>query len=388
MKRATFSGYERSEGVGIRNHVLVLPTVICSSMTATSVANRVQGAVAIYNQDGCGQAGKDLERVASTLIGFGRNVNVSSVLVIALGCEALPFQRVADEIAGTGKATELLVIQDERGTTRCIEKGIKIARRMSRLARAEKRRRFDVSELVVGVECGGSDWTSGLASNPAVGRVADRIVNGGGRAIFSETPEILGAEHILVKRVARSSEAEKLLRMVENVERRAKSLGVDLRGTQPTPGNIAGGITTIEEKSLGAIHKAGNTQIRAALEYASRIPRESGLYFMDTPGHDIESVTGMVAGGANLILFTTGRGTPTGNAVAPVIKVTGNSETFTKMRDNIDLNVGTIVEGKETLDEAASRILSHVLKVASGRLSKAELLRHWEFAMHMMSPSF
>ncbi len=387
MERNTFAGYERRDGVGTRNYVLVLPTVVCSSETTTAIARKIPGAVSVYNQHGCGQVGPDLEVVTSTLIGLGRNSNVTSVLVVALGCEAVPFQRVADQIADAGKTVELLVIQDEGGTPKTVKKGLEITRKLTRIARKEKRRKFPISELLVGIECGGSDWTSGVASNPAVGQAVDRVVEEGGRAVFSETAEIMGAEHLLAKRTT-PKEAQNLLRMVRQVEDRARSMGVDLRGGQPSPGNMEGGITTIEEKSLGAIHKGGTSPIRGVLEYAAQIPRESGLYFMDTPGHDIESETGMVAGGAHLVVFTTGRGSPTGYPLAPVLKVTGNSETFVKMKDNMDINVGTIIDGEENLHEAGRRIYERIVSTASGKATKAELLGQREFGMYRLSSSF
>jgi altronate dehydratase large subunit len=198
----------------------------------------------------------------------------------------------------------------------------------------------------------------------------------------------MGAEHILARRMVRSEDAQRLVNMVEKVESRAKLMGVDLRGGNPSPGNIVGGITTIEEKSLGAIYKAGTGQIKGVLGYADEIPKESGLYFMDSPGQDVESLTGMVASGANVIIFTTGRGTPVGFPVAPVIKVTGNSETYMKMKDNIDLNVGTIIEGGETLEKAGTRIFQKILRTASGRLTKAEQLGQAEFAIYRLSSSF
>ena len=387
MERNTFAGYERRDGVGTRNYVLVLPTVVCSSETTTAIARKIPGAVSVYNQHGCGQVGPDLEVVTSTLIGLGRNSNVTSVLVVALGCEAVPFQRVADQIADAGKTVELLVIQDEGGTPKTVKKGLEITRKLTRIARKEKRRKFPISELLVGIECGGSDWTSGVASNPAVGQAVDRVVEEGGRAVFSETAEIMGAEHLLAKRTT-PKEAQNIFRMVRQVEDRARSMGVDLRGGQPSPGNMEGGITTIEEKSLGAIHKGGTSPIRGVLEYAAQIPRESGLYFMDTPGHDIESETGMVAGGAHLVVFTTGRGSPTGYPLAPVLKVTGNSETFVKMKDNMDINVGTIIDGEENLHEAGRRIYERIVSTASGKTTKAELLGQREFGMYRLSSSF
>jgi len=383
-----FLGFRRLDGsVGLRNHVLVLPTSICSSGTAASISEKVSGAVALYNQCGCCQIGEDIKLTTKTLVGFGKNPNVAAVLVVALGCEEVTYQKVADEIAETKKPVELLVIQDVGGTAKTIERGVSIASRMAKEVSSVEREATRLSELVVALECGGSDWTSGVISNPIVGAMVDRLISAGGTAVFSETTEIIGAEHLLAKRTRNRQVAKKLLRAVARVERRVKQAGVDLREAQPTPGNIAGGLTTIEEKSLGAICKAGKQRLEDVLEYADEIPRTGGLFFMDTPGQDIESITGMVAGGAQMVVFTTGLGTPTGCPIAPVIKVTGNSETFRRMPNDIDLNFGALIQGRETIERAGARLAGELLKVASGKITKAEKSNHIEFAMYRLYPS-
>jgi altronate dehydratase large subunit len=226
-----------------------------------------------------------------------------------------------------------------------------------------------------------------LASNPTLGRVTDRLVDLGGTAVLGEIAEIMGAEHLLASRATREGTATQLIQIITRVETEARALGLDIRGTQPSPGNIRGGLTTIEEKSLGATHKGGE---RAPLEdvvaYAAPITRK-GLTVMDTPGLDVESVTGMVGGGAQVVVFTTGLGTPTGNPIAPVIKVTGNARTARQMADNIDLDVSGIMDDSETLDAAADRLFDEVLAVASGRLTSAERLGHREFAIHRRNPT-
>jgi len=240
---------------------------------------------------------------------------------------------------------------------------------------------------VLSVKCGGSDYTSGLASNPAVGRLADTLVDLGGAVVLGEIAEIMGAEHLLAARASTPAAGAQLLRVVSRVEAEAMALGVDIRGTQPSPGNIRGGLTTIEEKSLGATHKAGE---RARLEdvvgYAAPITKR-GLTVMDTPGLDVESVTGMVGGGAQIVVFTTGLGTPTGNPIAPVIKVTGNARTAQTMADNIDVDVSGILTAGEPFDAAGRRLFSEVLEVASGRPTAAERLGHREFAIHRRNPT-
>jgi len=239
---------------------------------------------------------------------------------------------------------------------------------------------------VMGIECGGSDATSGIAANPAVGVASDLLIEAGGTSIFSETPKLIGAEHILVKRAVDGDVAKKLLEVVARFEEKLKSAGLNMRGTQPSPGNIEGGLTTLEEKSLGCVHKAGSSSLQDVLEYADA-PAGRGLYFMDTTGYDIESISAMVAGGAEIIVFTTGRGTPTGVPIAPVVKVTGNSRTYRKMKDNIDVNAGTIIDGSESIEEVGLRIYEEILAVASGKQTKTEKLGFVEFGISRVGPT-
>jgi len=237
------------------------------------------------------------------------------------------------------------------------------------------------------VKCGGSDYTSGLASNPVVGRVADRLVDMGGAVVLGEIAEIMGAEHLLADRAASHEAATRLLRVVNRVEAEAIALGLDIRGTQPSPGNMRGGLTTIEEKSLGATHKAGErTRLEDVVGYSAPITSK-GLTVMDTPGLDVESVTGMVGGGAQIVVFTTGLGTPTGNPIAPVVKITANARTAQGMADNIDVDVSGVMSETESLDAAADRLLTEVLAVCSGRPTAAERLGHREFAIHRRNPT-
>jgi altronate dehydratase large subunit len=244
-----------------------------------------------------------------------------------------------------------------------------------------------VASLTLSVKCGGSDYTSGLASNPVLGRVADRIVDLGGSVVLGEIAEIMGAEHLLAARAPNSETAVRLLRVINRVESEAMALGLDIRGTQPSPGNIRGGLTTIEEKSLGATHKGGErTPLADVVGYAAPI-RRKGLTVMDTPGLDVESVTGMVGGGAQVVVFTTGLGTPTGNPIAPVIKITGNARTAEAMRDNIDLDVSGVLDDRETLEAAADRLFDEVVAVCSGRETATERHGFREFAIHRRNPT-
>jgi altronate dehydratase large subunit len=389
MTRPTFQGFRRPDGrVGTRNLVLVVPTVICSAVVAERIAAATPPfGAALPHLAGCGQLGPDMRVTHDTLAAYCAHPNVGAVLVVALGCEQVIAQALAEMAKRHGKPAEIIAIQAEGGTLRTIEKGTRIARSLADALAAQERETCDVSDLILSLKCGGSDYTSGLASNPTLGRVTDRLVDMGGSAVLSEVAEIMGAEHLLAARATRPATATQLIRIITRVETEARALGLDIRGTQPSPGNIRGGLTTIEEKSLGATHKGGE---RAPLEdvvgYAAPITRK-GLTVMDTPGLDVESVTGMVGGGAQVVVFTTGLGTPTGNPIAPVIKITGNARTARQMMDNIDLDVSGIMDDTETLDAAADRLLAEILAVASGKPTAAERLGHREFAIHRRNPT-
>ena len=387
--RPGFLGFRRSDGrVGTRNHVLVVPTVICSSVVAERIAAAAQPlGTALPHLAGCGQLGPDMRLTHDTLAAYCGHPNVGAVVVVALGCEQVVAQMLAEAARRHGKPVEIVAIQAEGGTVRATEKGITLARTFAGMLAAQPRAWCDASELVLSLKCGGSDYTSGLASNPTLGRVTDRLVGLGGSAVLGEIAEIMGAEHLLAARATQPATATKLIQIITRVETEARALGLDIRGTQPSPGNIRGGLTTIEEKSLGATHKGGEqAPLEDVVPYAAPIARK-GLTVMDTPGLDVESVTGMVGGGAQVVVFTTGLGTPTGNPIAPVIKVTGNQRTARQMADNIDVDVSGIMDESETLESAADRLFADVLAVASGRETVAEQLGHREFAIHRRNPT-
>ena len=383
-----FIGYRRPDGkVGIRNHIAIIPTSVCSSTVAFHIAAQVPGSIALPNQHGCCQIGTDHEQTVNTLIGLGKNPNVAAVLVVGLGCEGVPITKVAEQIKATGKPVETIIIQDNGGTIKATAEGVRIASSMSRAVSLLKPEEFDISELSLAIECGGSDFTSGLGSNPAVGITSDFLTAAGGNVMLSETTEFIGAEHILAKRAKSPQIAKQIIQIVKDCEERAKLQNVDIRGSQPTPGNIEGGISSIEEKSLGCIYKAGSAPIQGVLKYGE-IPNEKGLYIMDTPGQDIESITGMLAGGAQIVIFTTGRGTPTGSPIAPVIKITANSETYAKMFDNIDIDASKIISGDKTIQDVGTEIFNEVIEVANGKFTKAESLGHYEFGIYKIAPTF
>ncbi|SFG86076.1 altronate dehydratase large subunit [Halopelagius inordinatus] len=383
----TFSGYRRPNGrVGVRNHVAVIPTSVAASAVSSAVADEAGAwARATPHQLGTSQPDAARRQTERVLAGVGRNPNVGAALVVELGTEDISADAVADRIAADGTATETLTIREAGGTEAALSEGSDRLARLNDEAQRARREEADVSELVFGVECGGSDATSGIAANPAVGAACDRLVEAGGTACFSETPEFIGAEHILADRCVDDETRDELLAHVDAREGMAELMGVDLRGAQPTPGNQEGGLTTIEEKSLGAISKGGTTPVRGIVEYAEDLPVGGGLTLMDTPGYDVESVVGKVSGGAQIIAFTTGRGSTTGNPIAPVIKVTGNPKTWGKMSNNIDVNAGTVFDG-ESIDSVGERVFETLVEVADGRRTESEHRRLEEFAINEIQP--
>lgn len=383
-----FWGYRRADGrVGVRNHVLILPTITCATQVARQITELVHGTVSFIHQHGCAQVGIDYEQTFRTYVGMGANPNVYGVVVLGLGCETHQARSVAGELKKYNKPVEVVSIQDEGGTLSAIAEGARIAARMVQEASAQTREICDIRELIIGTECGGSDACSGLSANPAVGYVSDMIIDHGGTAILAETTELIGAEHLLAERAVDDKIAKKAYQIIQAMENRSLQMGVDIRTGNPSPGNKKGGLSTLEEKSLGAAAKAGTRPLQEIIDYAEE-PTKKGLVWMDTPGHDIEQLTGMVAGGAQVVLFTTGRGTPTGSPIAPAIKISTNSGIFERMSENIDLNAGTIIEGKESIDSVGHRIFDEIVKVSSGKLTKAEILKQHDFGIWRIGPTF
>jgi len=384
----TFMGYRREDGrIGVRNHVAVIPTSVVASSVAEAIADEAgEWARPTPHQMGTSQPAPAREQTRRVLEGTGRNPNVGAALVVELGTEDLDAEALADRIAETGTAVETLSIREAGGARAVVERGVEIVDRLNDEASGARREEADASELVFGVECGGSDATSGIAANPAVGNACDRLIEDGGTACFSETSEFIGAEHILADRCADDEVRERLLDCVDARERNADLMGIDMREANPSPGNKEGGLTTIEEKSLGAISKGGTSPVRGMVDYAEDLPVGGGLVLMDTPGYDVESVVGKVAGGAQVVAFTTGRGSTTGNPIAPVIKVTGNPNTWDRMATNIDVNASTVVTGDERLPEAGARIYERLLDVADGARTEPEKRRLEEFAVNEIQP--
>jgi altronate dehydratase large subunit len=373
-----FLGYCRPNGkVGTRNYVGIISTVVCANEVAKGIADRVSGAVFFTHQQGCCQTPPDLTRVTDTLCGLGCNPNLAGVLLISLGCEGTEMDTVQKAIADGGKPVKTLVIQEIGGAAKTMAEGVLIAQEMAIQASSIKPRECDSSDIVLGLKCGSSDTTSGLAANPALGVVTERLAEENGVVIMGEVTEFIGAEHILAAQSKDESTAHKILALVERMENRVKAVGVDMRGGQPTPGNIAGGLTTIEEKSLGAIAKAGSALVQDVYEYG-QTPCVKGLVVMDSPGREPEILTGLAAAGCNVITFTTGRGAPQGFPFVPVIKVTGNEKTWNHLRDHMDISVHQIMDGRESLGQAGTRIYEAIEAVASGSKTKAEISGYFQ----------
>lgn len=379
---ATFFGYTRPDGrVGVRNHVLILPASVCASDTTRVIAAQVPGAVTFNNQNGCSQVPADMKLTMDVMAGYAANPNVYGTIVVSLGCENCQLDLVTDAIRQrTNKPLAGLVIQREGGTLKTIAKAVPMAREMVAEAGRAERTEQPVSTLILGTECGGSDPTSGLAANPVIGELSDRLTALGGTSILSETTEFIGAEHILARRAKTPEVAARIMDIVRRYESAMRMVGEDVRGGNPSPGNIAGGLTTLEEKSLGCIHKGGHGTINAVFDYARQVT-ERGLVIMDTPGNDPSSVAGMVAGGCQVAVFSTGRGSPTGNPIAPVIKITGNRATYASMRDNLDFDASPLIYGKKSMAELGDALFDLVLETANGGQTAAERLGYTEMAI-------
>ena len=374
--------FKRENGKwGLRNHVLILPLHSALSSSARSIADASNGAVGI-SHDWSGEVDSDLARIVFTLSGFASNPNNFAVVFLAIGNEQ------ENEIISTAQALGLTrfttISLSQVGSMEKLAAQA-LAAANAYCAEAASMQRFDapLSAIVLGLECGGSDALSGITANPALGVASDRLVELGATSVLGETTEILGAEHLLAARAIDPEVGKRIVAMVARYESSINYEGIDIRGAQPSRGNIEGGLSTLEEKSLGAAKKAGNAPVTGVLEFGEK-PETPGLYFMDTPGHDIEQLAGFGAGHINIVVFTSGRGTPTGSAIMPTIKVSTNTPMYQSIPDLIDLDAGTIADGIETLAQVGDRIFNEILEVANGRLTKAERGGHHEFALSRM----
>jgi altronate hydrolase len=384
--RATFQGIVRPDGrVATRNYLGILSTVNCSATVAHGIADafkgaalaafpQVDGVVALTHGSGCGMDvnGESMQVLRRTLGGYARHANFAGVLIVGLGCEANQINALLGaEKLDEGPLLRTFSIQDTGGTAKAIARGVEMIREMLPHANRVERVPVPASHLTLGLQCGGSDGYSGITANPALGAAVDLLVRHGGTAILSETPEIYGAEHLLTRRAVSREVGEKLVGRIKWWEDyTARNKGE--MNNNPSPGNKAGGLTTILEKSLGAVAKGGTTNLVAVYEYAEPVTAH-GFVYMDTPGYDPVSATGQVAGGANMICFTTGRGSAYGCAPSPSLKLATNTALWNRQEEDIDINCGEIVDGTATVEEVGERFFRLILDTASGKKSKSEL---------------
>jgi len=396
-KRATFMGFRRRDGrVGTRNYILIVPTSMCASHEAQQISMiaeftlykrekfpNVDGVVAIPHNKGCGcQDGSTIDVMLRTLSNYADHPNVGGVILMDLGCEKTNLAKVEQYLLKREKTFDKPVakigIQEIGGTEAAIARGLKEVEWMLPQVNEATREECSIGELVLGVKCGSSDGFSGISANPSLGQAADLLVRSGGTVLITEVPEFCGAEHVLASRAKDAKTAREIYRLVDWYKEYASKFGAVLN-QNPSPGNVTGGLLNITIKSLGAIAKAGTTRIEGVVEYAET-PTQRGLNLMQGPGYDQESTPGLVGAGATLIVFTTGRGTTIGNAIAPVVKLASNARSFERMSRDLDLSAGGVVDGTETIEEVGARVFEHMRRVASGEvLARAEEHKHREF---------
>jgi arabinonate dehydratase len=389
-KQASFTGIKRADGrVATRNYIGILTSVNCSATVARMIARHfendlddypnVDGVVALTHKTGCGMAseGEAMALLRRTMAGYARHANFFAVQMVGLGCEANQLNELLS--TQTLKRSDKLgafTIQEKGGTRKAVENGIARIKELLPEANKAKREPVPASHLVLGLQCGGSDGYSGISANPALGAAVDLLVRHGGTAILSETPEIYGAEHLLTRRAVSKEIGEKLIARIRWWEAYTRRMGNEMNNN-PTPGNKAGGLTTILEKSLGAVAKGGTTNLVDVYEYAEPVTAK-GFVYMDTPGYDPVSATGQVAGGANMICFTTGRGSAYGCKPAPSLKLATNTALFVRQEEDMDFNCGAVVDGTETIAQAGERFFKLILETASGQETKSEAFGYGE----------
>jgi altronate dehydratase large subunit len=379
-------GYPRADGkVGVRNHVVVMSSVSCVNAVVEHIGRVLPEVKTITHTEGCGRGPLDVSVTLRTLANVAAHPNVAGVLIVGLGCEVIKAELIASRV-GDGKRVEWIGIQQSGGSPKTVAAGVEIARNLLDEAAKIERREFGFAHLTVAMECGGSDSFSGLTANPSVGFVADWLVAQGGRVILSEITEFLGTEAIVSERCANEDVRTKLLDLLGHQKDAVKRGLGPLAHTVIAPGNQAGGLSSIQEKSLGCIKKGGTSKIQEVVDYAE-VPSMKGLCVMDTPGSDIFSITGMIAGGAQIVLFTTGRGSPAGSPIAPVVKVASNTRLFEWMPEDMDFDAGRIIGGM-SLEECGNDLVEMVKRVASGEQTAPEETETDLFAIHTSGPAF
>ena len=388
-----FMGYPRPDGsAGARNYVAVIPAVQCANELADRIASEVGGnVVALPHNGACVNIKPDKDMISRTLVGLGCNPNVAAAIVVGVGCDGIPADPIAEGIAGSKTPVELITIEREGSYENALSRGVRAAKQMLADSSALQREAFDISYLTFASKCTGSTPASIMACNPAIGWAADRLVENGGTFIFSETSEIIGAEHLLARRGATKEVSERIVEVALRMEQRMKDSGVDIRGSQPVPGNIRGGMTTLEEKSLGAIAKSGKSKISGVLEWSERPPGK-GMYFMDGSANTPQIFLGFAAGGAQVMSLNYGAGLPTmlhnytvavgGIPIAPVLKSFSSPQDMAQM-DYFDIYAGTIIEGKETIPEVGQRVLEELVAIASGKPCRQEMNSRYKEMMVM-----
>lgn len=377
--RKTFMGYARPDGrYGVRNYVAIISTADNSNFIARRVAQMINGTIPVCPCFGRGEIGPDMDLHIKTMGGMGANPNVHSAVVVSL--EPALAEKIAAVIRATGKKAETFSMDECGGSIGCTEQAVRAARRLIIEASMEQRVEVGIEHLHLGVECGGSDTTSGLVSNPATGLVADQLVDAGGTVILSETTEWMGAENILLKRAVTPELGERIVKAIRWYEDYIKSIGVDLNGFNPAPDNIKGGLSTIEEKALGSIKKGGTRPIQDMLT-CSEAPDRPGMYLMDAPTGGVENTTALAGAGCQLIIFSTGKGNPLGNPIAPTIKVTGNERTIGKSGENIDVDLSAVITEDMDIQAAGNILYEKMIDHADGKLTTAEALGDLEIAV-------
>lgn len=385
-----FMGFVRPNGdIGIRNYPLILSGTIYANSVCERVADTILGAVPITHHLGRCQTKSDLKMTFETLVGMGCNPNVGGVVVIdhfrEEGCTS---EEIAHEIAKTGKPVEVVNIRYMGGAIEATAKATRYAMNIARELSTQKREPVDISRLLFGLNCGTSDTTSGLSSNPALGFCSDKIIAQGGRSILAEFPELMGAEEWLASRAVNKEVADKIYSYIDQYEKRILATGEDIRGSQPTGDNIVGGISTIEEKSLGGAKKGGSAPVQDVIWYGEKPGKAPGLYMMYTPGHGSESITGIASAGSQCLVFSTGGGHTINHPLMPTIRITGNRNSWEAMKDTVDLDLSEILNGDLTLQAAGDLIYNEVLAVCSGKLTKCEILKEVTgFAIHRVGLS-